>query len=84
MIDRELKEKIFSAVKKHSGVDCSEIDPDKALRQQMKFDSLQFVGIIAHLERELGIEMPISVMAVNTINEFVQLLRSRLAETRLD
>ena len=76
-----IKEKIFNTVKKEVNIDLSDIDPNKYLREQVSLDSMQFVSIIARLEEELVIELPISIMEVSTLNEFLSIVEKELQNT---
>ena len=70
----DLKKRIFEIVKKQTQIDLSEIDPEKDFREQVSIDSMQFVTIVALLEEEFGIELPISIMEVSTLNEFLSIV----------
>ena len=77
-MDEQLKQKIFSLIQKDINADPSKIDPDKPIRDQIGLDSMQFVGVIARVELELGIELPISIMEVKTLNEFLAVLEKKI------
>jgi acyl carrier protein len=77
-MDEQLKQKIFSLIQKDINADPSKIDPDKPIRDQIGLDSMQFVGVIARVELELGIELPISIMEVKTLNEFLAVVEKEM------
>jgi hypothetical protein len=41
---------------------------------------MQFVAVLARLEKDLGIEIPLSAMEASTLNEFLLLLNGELAK----
>ena len=61
-MDKHIKQKIFGLIQKDLNADPSKIDPDKPIRDQVGLDSMQFVGVVARIELELGVELPISVI----------------------
>ncbi len=38
--------------------DCSDLDPDKALRDQLDLDSMDFLDIVMELRKQYGVEVP--------------------------
>lgn len=78
-MDEQLKQNIFNSLKKELPINPSDIDPDKNLREQVSLDSMQFVRIIARIEEELSIELPISIMEVSTLNEFFAIIENELS-----
>lgn len=74
----DLKIRIFNIVKKHANIDLTKIDPEKDFLEQVSIDSIQFVSIVTRLEEELGIELPISIMEVSTLNEFLSVIEKEL------
>ena len=38
--------------------DCSDIEPDKQLRDQLELDSMDFLDIVMELRKRYGIEVP--------------------------
>ena len=52
------------------GIHPSSINPEKPIRDQVSLDSMQFISLIAKLEIELEVEMPIGIMQVMTLREF--------------
>jgi acyl carrier protein len=67
----EQKMKIFDILHKEVRLDPASIDPNSDFRDQINIDSMQFVALIARLEKEFDIEVPISAMEVKTLNEFL-------------
>jgi acyl carrier protein len=75
----ETKKRIFAILQKEVRIDLGSIDPDSDFRDKINLDSMQFVTIIARLENELDIEIPISAMEAVTLNEFVGFLDAGIA-----
>ncbi len=38
--------------------DCSELEPDKNLRDQLDLDSMDFLDIVMELRKQYGVEVP--------------------------
>ncbi len=77
-MNQEIKEKIFRIFKNETHMDPTTIDPDTDLLAQITFDSLQLIGIIAKIEDELNIELPLMSMEINTLNEFFEIVSKEL------
>ena len=69
-MDERVKQRIDNIIKEDTGIDPATIDPIKPVQDQITLDSMQFVGIIAKIEIEFEIELPISIMQVTTLQEF--------------
>jgi acyl carrier protein len=77
-MDEQLRQKIFGLIQQDINADPSTIDPDKPIRDQIALDSMQFIGVVARVELELGVELPISVMEVKTLNEFLSVVEKEM------
>lgn len=77
-MDSTIQQQIFSVIEKEIHIDPTTIDPDKDLREQISLDSMQFVRLIARLEEKFSIELPISIMEVSTLNEFLTIVNQEL------
>jgi len=73
-MNQHVKDKLFSTIHKEIGRDPAELDPDKPIRDQIALDSMQFVSLVARIELALNLELPISAMEVNTLNEFLTVI----------
>jgi acyl carrier protein len=69
-----LNNKIYELIKNVANLDISKIDASKPLREQISLDSMQFVTVIAAIEKEFNIELPISLMQETTLNGFLEKL----------
>ncbi|MBN1577638.1 MAG: acyl carrier protein [Chitinispirillaceae bacterium] len=79
-MDEKLKERIDGIILSDIGIDPATIDADKPIRDQISLDSMQFVSLIAKLEIELDVELPIAIMQVNTLREFYGAIQQALRE----
>ena len=70
----ELLKKINKGIQLVTKVDPKTIDADKPIREQIVLDSMQFIGIIAALEETLNIEIPTDSMAIDTLNQFYDII----------
>ena len=80
-MDENHVKKISTILEKEVNVKFSDIDPEKDIREQVSLDSMQFVKIIAILEEEFKIELPISIMEVSTLKEFLSIIDKELQNT---
>lgn len=69
-MDERVKKRIDNILTEDTGIDPATIDPIEPIRDQIALDSMQFVSIIARIEIEFEIELPISIIQVNTLQEF--------------
>ena len=73
-----LKDKILGIISRESGMDSAKINPEQNFREHSFLDSMQFVAIAARTEEEFGIELPMEVMQVNTLSQFIELVSNQV------
>ncbi len=78
-MEEGIKQKINEIIEKASRIKISDLDPDKDLREQVALDSIQFVGIVARIEEGLSIELPMAIMEVSTLNQFLEIVEKELS-----
>lgn len=79
MTEDTVRKVVLEAVRQETGFDAATIDPDQDIRRQVNLDSMQFVGILARVEEALNVELPIEGVMVNTLNEFLDIVRREVA-----
>jgi acyl carrier protein len=79
-MEKELRDKVFAIIEKDIPDTIADIDPDAELRTQLSVDSMLFVRVLARLEAELGIEIPMSAMESKTLNEFLGILERQIQQ----
>jgi acyl carrier protein len=77
-MDSALKDRVFAVIAKTVEIDPATLDASRDVRDQVSFDSMQFVELTARVEKELGIELPLRVMEVRTINEFLGVIEEAI------
>ncbi|MBN1981076.1 MAG: acyl carrier protein [Chitinivibrionales bacterium] len=77
-MDEKTKDKILAILENETGIDNTSIDHNAPLGQQISFDSMQFITLVARLEHELGIIIPTTIMSATTLNDFFDRLGSLL------
>ena len=70
-MNEAFERRVFSILQKDLGVDPAILDLDKPIRDQISLDSMQFVSLIARIEIALDIELPVSIMNVATLRDFL-------------
>ena len=80
MTDEELKQRIDNIILSDIGIDPATIEADEPIRGQVSLDSMQFICLIAKLETELKVELPIAIMQVTTLREFYRAIQSASEE----
>jgi acyl carrier protein len=78
-----LRKRIYSAIQSVVNIDPATIEPEKNLREQVNLDSMQFVAVLAKLETEFNIELPISAMEANTFNDFFAVLEGEIEKAEV-
>lgn len=62
--------------------DCSEVDPDQNLRDQLDLDSMDFLDIVMELRKQHGVEVPESdYPKLATLNSTVEYLAPKMSAT---
>ncbi|MBN2450329.1 MAG: acyl carrier protein [Lentisphaeria bacterium] len=60
--------------------DCSGLDPDKNLREQLDLDSMDFLDIVMELRKKYGVEVPeADYPRLATLNSCIEYLAPRMA-----
>jgi acyl carrier protein len=77
-VDHTTRQRVFGIIKAVANVDPATLDPSKNLRDQISLDSMQFMSVIAKLENDLNIELPISAMEAETLGDFLAVLDGEL------
>jgi acyl carrier protein len=80
-MDMATRKRVFGIIKAVAKVDPATVDMNKTLRDQISLDSMQFVAVIAKLENDLNIELPISAMEAETLGEFLAVLDGEFDKT---
>ena len=61
--------------------DCSTIDPDKELRDQLDLDSMDFLDIVMELRKQYGVEVPENEYSeLVTLTSSINYLEPKLAD----
>jgi acyl carrier protein len=61
--------------------DCSSIDPDVALRDQLDLDSMDFLDIVMELRKQYGVEVPEEEYPkLATLNSCIDYLEPKLKD----
>jgi acyl carrier protein len=79
-MDTATKQKIFDCVQKETSINLASIDPNNDFLEQANLDSMQFVSVMARLEKEFDIEIPISAMESNSLNDFLLVLEAEISK----
>jgi acyl carrier protein len=81
--EKEIQEVVLRALGNVAPeVDLGSIDPDKALRDQIDIDSVDFLNFVLGLHKELGVDIPdADVAKITTLNGCVGYLVSRVKQS---
>ena len=55
-------------------INLAQIEPDTPILNQLPLDSMQLVAIVAKVEQEFGIELPLSIIEEPTLNSFIAII----------
>lgn len=70
MTSETFRKKIDQIIHESTGITVTEVDPNIPLQEQLSLDSMQFIGLVARVEQECNIELPMAVLEVTTLAEF--------------
>lgn len=74
----EFKKELLKLIETEMGVNLNDINPDRDIREQIDLDSMQMVSLSAKVEERYNIELPLSVMGVTTLNEFISIVENEV------
>ncbi len=74
MAEMPVKEKLFAVLERDFNINLNGIDPDQSIFDQIPVDSMLLVGIVAGIEQEFGIELPLSFMEKPTLTNLIQMI----------
>ena len=77
-MEQKIKQKIFDIIRQETNIDLSEVNFHTNFLNQAFLDSIQFVSITARIEEEFGIELPISIMNISTLDEYLSIVDQQL------
>ena len=73
-MESSTKDKVLKVVNRISGGKVKNINPEGNLKTELALDSIQIVELVASLEKEFNVELPMKIMTVRTGKEFMELL----------
>ncbi len=79
-MNQVIRNKVLQIIKKISGQNVNNIDPEKDIRTQLTLDSIQVVELFAALEIEFKTELPLEMMTVRNAKEFMDMLETELSK----
>jgi len=80
MIRDVLRKKLEQIISESTGIRAAEVNPDIPLHEQLSLDSMQFIGLVARVEQECCIELPMAVLEVTTLAEFYAIVDTAVHE----
>ena len=75
---QSVKEAVVSVIEDELGYQIEEADYNKDFREHTNIDSMQFISIAARLEEKFDIDLPIEIMGVNTLSEFIKFIEKEI------
>jgi acyl carrier protein len=70
-MNKDNSEKILGILSRITGKKIIRLDTQKDLSSQVKLDSIQFVELIAAIEKEFDVEIPLSMISGNSLDDFI-------------
>jgi len=70
--------KIFNIIEKSTGISISSLNPSVDFKEQIDLDSIELVRLAKSIEDEFNIELPLSMIGVNTIDGFVNIIKNEI------
>ncbi len=69
-MNENVRKRIHDIIRKNFDMDPDVIRPDEPISGRVSLDSMQLVSLIAQIEMELEVELPIGIIGVATMDEF--------------
>ena len=76
-MEQKIKKRIFEIIRQETNINLSEVKSHTNFLDQAFLDSIQFVSITARIEEEFGIELPISIMNISTLDEYLSIVNQQ-------
>lgn len=77
-MEDHIKGRVMQVLNRVTGKNIENINLEGDLRSQLSLDSIMIVELFAALEKELGVELPLQLMAVKTGKAFLEMLENEL------
>ncbi|MBN1982047.1 MAG: acyl carrier protein [Chitinivibrionales bacterium] len=76
----EIEKKVLAIIEQETAIVIENLDYNQELKTLISVDSIHLIGIIARLEQEFGIELPLSIIEAATPREFFTILESAIKD----
>ncbi len=77
-MNEDVKNKLKQILESITGEKFDTLDLEKDIQSQLKLDSIKIVELFSTLEETFKIELPLSMMNVKSVNEFIQRFEQEL------
>ena len=74
MAPTSIVSRLSEILDKEFQINLAQIEPDTPILNQLPLDSMQLVAIVARIEQEFGIELPLSIIEEPTLNSFITIV----------
>lgn len=71
---KETAERLMSVLESITGNRVTKLEMQADVRSQLGLSSMQFVQLFAALEMEFEVELPLSIMNVRNVGDFVSII----------
>lgn len=77
-----IRSKITTIIKQNfSSLNLPELNDDESFLGKIEMDSIQLIALISQLESELDIDIPLSVLEAETLNQFLTIIEQQIKNT---
>lgn len=74
-----IRSKITTIIKQNfSSLNLPELNENESFLEKIEMDSIQIIALISQLESELEIEIPLSVLEAETLNQFLSIIEQQI------
>lgn len=80
MTREEIKKRLDSLLENRYRLTLDAIDPDVPIMEQMPVDSALLINIMVDVEKEFGIEVPLTLIETPTLNNFLSIVGEEVAK----
>lgn len=79
-----VKQRVIDIVKNETGIELTTFNPDEDILEQINLDSMQLLEIYAAIIDEFGIEIPITIINLKTLNGITSSLVKEIRKSRTE
>ena len=78
-MDDIIRSKVNAIIRKNfSSLNLPELNEDESFLGKIEMDSIQLIALISQLESEFDIDIPLSILEAETLNQFLTVIEEQI------